>query len=92
MPYIGKRNALLIFDSYGAHYSHEVLNSLLSNAHKNLRVAVIPGGYTSRLQPLDISVNKSFKSSLREIMRRTINLKIESNLPWNKGVIKNNDY
>jgi len=28
-------------------------------------LAMIPGGLTSKLQPLDISVNKSFKSKVR---------------------------
>ena len=32
---------------------------------KNISVAVIPGGCTSKIQPLDVSLNKPFKSSCR---------------------------
>ena len=34
-------------------------------ANKHAKIAVIPGGMTKLLQPLDISVNKSFKSRIR---------------------------
>ena len=30
------------------------------------QIAVIPGGLTCQLQPLDVSVNKSFKQKVRE--------------------------
>ena len=72
MPYIGKQNALLIFDAYGAHYSQDVLKLILQKTHYNLHVAVIPGNYTSSLS-LDLCSNKSFKSSYRYIMRESIN-------------------
>ena len=49
IPYIGNRNALLIFDAYGAHYSHDVLKSISQKTHNNLRIAVIPGNYSSSL-------------------------------------------
>ena len=34
------------------------------------KLAMIPGGLTSKLQPLDISVNRSFKSNMRKRWER----------------------
>lgn len=54
--------SLLIFDSMSAHKEagiQAILNA--AGAH----IAVIPGGLTSKLQPLDISVNHPFKAYIR---------------------------
>ena len=57
-----KRN-LLVWDSFRAHLSYNV-KRVLKNSRTD--VAVIPGGMTSLLQPLDVGVNKPFKDNLRQ--------------------------
>ena len=54
--------SLLALDSCRAHIIPEIKN--LIQQYSNL--AVIPGGLTKRLQPLDLTVNRSFKSKMRE--------------------------
>lgn len=54
--------SLLILDSFRAHLVDPVKQRLLTH-HTNM--AVIPGGLTSKLQPLDVSINKSFKAKIR---------------------------
>jgi hypothetical protein len=39
----------------------------------NTQLAVIPGGLTSQLQPLDVSINKPFKAFLREEWMKWMN-------------------
>ena len=58
------RTSLLIFDSFSAHIDEGVRNTFKTE-HKTT-TAVIPGGLTKKLQPLDISVNRSFKNHVRE--------------------------
>lgn len=54
---------LLIMDSFRAHLTTAVKAKC---AQHNLIQAVIPGGLTGELQPLDIAVNRSFKALLRQ--------------------------
>src|SRR5688572_11207624 len=54
--------SLLVLDSFSAHIVDSVKRQF---GEKNTNIAVIPGGLTSRLQPLDVSINKSFKSKVR---------------------------
>ena len=58
------RTSLLIFDSFSAHVDKGVRNNFKTE-HKTT-TTVIPGGLTKKLQPLDISVNRSFKNHIRE--------------------------
>ena len=58
------RTSLLILDSFSAHIDEGVHNTFKTE-HKTT-TAVIPGGLTKKLQPLDISVNQSFKNHVRE--------------------------
>ena len=60
------RDSLLVLDSFRGHLTSYVKETC--NRFKITR-AVIPGGFTSKLQPLDISVNRSFKSHVKTMMR-----------------------
>jgi hypothetical protein len=53
--------SLLVLDSFTAHKTVNVKNRF---HEKNTNLAVIPGGLTSRLQPLDVSLNKPFKAKV----------------------------
>ena len=57
-----RRKALLVMDSFRAHCTEDI-QALLATA--NSEVAFIPGGCTSKLQPLDVSLNKPFKAICR---------------------------
>jgi hypothetical protein len=52
---------MLVYDSFRGHIVNSVKNRLME---KNTNIAVIPGGCTSKLQPLDVAINKSFKSKV----------------------------
>ncbi|KAG5831790.1 hypothetical protein ANANG_G00282950 [Anguilla anguilla] len=57
-----KYPSLLICDSMRAHLTDAVKNQVKQT---NSELAVIPGGLTKELQPLDIGVNRAFKAKLR---------------------------
>ena len=58
-----KKPSLLVCDLFKAH----VTESTKRLATKlKMHLAVIPGGLTRQLQPLDVSVNKSFKGFMHE--------------------------
>ncbi|CAI2183788.1 14957_t:CDS:1, partial [Funneliformis geosporum] len=48
----------LILDSFSAHKTEVVKKQLFE---KKTNIAIILGGLTSKLQPLDVSLNKPFK-------------------------------
>ncbi|KAK6317614.1 hypothetical protein J4Q44_G00130140 [Coregonus suidteri] len=54
--------SLLIYDSMRAHITDAVKKKVKQT---NSELAVIPGGLTKELQPLDIGVNRAFKARLR---------------------------
>ena len=58
-----KKTSLLVCDQFKAHVT-ELTKRLATKLKTHL--AVIPGGLTSQLQPLDISVNKLFKGFMCE--------------------------
>ena len=72
LPYIHKKReelklasdypALLTFDNFKAQCTHAILTLLDQNS---INVVLVPANCTNRLQPLDLSVNKSVKSHLR---------------------------
>ena len=59
-----KPRSLLVWDMFRAHCCDSVKEKL---KEYRTRQAVIPGGCTSVLQPLDISINKPFKTYLRKL-------------------------
>ena len=54
---------MLVLDSFSAHVTPAVKQKLKSI---NAVPLVIPGGCTSKIQPLDVSLNKPFKSYVRK--------------------------
>ena len=54
--------SVLVLDSFKGHLSDSVKNQLRK---MNTELVVIPGGMTSVLQPLDVSINKPFEDRLR---------------------------
>ncbi|KAM7312951.1 pogo transposable element with KRAB domain [Ixodes scapularis] len=56
------KKSLLVMDSFRGHLTPKV-RAELHEAHTHL--AVIPGGLTGMLQPLDVSVNRHFKVEFR---------------------------
>ena len=58
-----KPKSLLVWDQFMAHLCEEVKQKLKMVKSQQ---AVIPGGCTSILQPLDVSINKPFKCFIRE--------------------------
>ena len=73
LPYIERKRtelsldstqpALVIFDRFKGQCTDQILKLLDDN---NIRIAVVPANCTDRLQPLDVSVNKSVKDYLRQ--------------------------
>ena len=62
VKYTQCRKALLVMDSFRAH-STETSKICWQQL---IQIAFIPGGYTSKLQPLDVSLNKPFKVECRK--------------------------
>lgn len=56
--------SLVVLDSFRCHKS-EAVKEILCDNHRT-RLAIIPGGMTVILQPLDVSVNKPMKLMLQE--------------------------
>ena len=62
-PYVDGNRALLTLDTFSGHLTDRVKDALDKCGTKML---VIPGGCTSVLQPLDVSINKPFKAYIRQ--------------------------
>ena len=58
---LGRRKSLFVYDSFEAHVTDSVKASFKC---EKTELAVIPGGLTSLLQPLDVSLNKPFKDGV----------------------------
>jgi len=61
-----KKRSLFIVDSFKGHLTQSVKSKC---QEQNLVLAVIPGGLTSVVQLLDVSINKQFKDRMREKWR-----------------------
>ena len=57
----GNPNSLLVLDSFRGHTLDSVIEEFTD---KQTHLAVIPGGLTSKLQPLDVAINKGFKEKV----------------------------
>ena len=57
------RHALLVFDTFKDHLTDDILAILVKN---NISHAVIPDGCTRMIQPLDVCLNKPFKTYISE--------------------------
>jgi hypothetical protein len=63
VPTLTARFKLLVMDSFRGHITQEVKDCFKEHG---IYIAVIPGGCTPLLQPLDLTVNRSFKARLRQ--------------------------
>ena len=54
--------SLLVWDQFRAHRAEAIKKV----GELKTKLAVTPGGLTSQLQPLDVSVNKPFKQNMQE--------------------------
>ncbi|KAJ1202141.1 hypothetical protein NDU88_005942 [Pleurodeles waltl] len=59
-----KKTSLLVWDMFRAHTSDDI--KILAKSSQ-VTLAVIPGGLTSVLQPLDVCLNKPFKDRVRKM-------------------------
>ena len=59
---LSQEKSMLVWDSFRAHLSKPVRSTLRSI---NTECVVIPGGMTTMLQTLDVSINKLFKDCMR---------------------------
>lgn len=64
IPVLDNQPTLLALDLFAAHKTQEVLDTFLAN---DIAVSLIPGGCTSLVQPLDVSINRPFKDILKVI-------------------------
>ena len=60
---LGRRKSLLVWDAFRVHLT-DVPKTILREDH-DTDIAVIPGGLTSVVQPLDVCLNMPFKGHLR---------------------------
>ena len=86
------QRAMLVLDSFSAHITPSVNQKLKSI---NSVPVVIPGGCTSKVQPLDVSLNKPFKSHVHKywsdfVLEQPVNLQLKQKLkpPTKQNVAK----
>ena len=68
------KGSLLILDSFSAHKTTEIMDAF---QEADTKCVIIPGGCTSKVQPLDVSVNKPFKNILRACWVRYVRQQVE---------------
>lgn len=62
--YTDRRPSILVLDSFRAHITDDVTGAMKKHS---VVPAVIPGGCTSLLQPLDVSINKPMKDHAKQL-------------------------
>ena len=62
LRYTKKQHALIVWDTFTGHMTEEVAEKLQKS---NITVVVIPGGCTSKIQPLDVCLNEPLKCYCR---------------------------
>ncbi|RPA89859.1 hypothetical protein L873DRAFT_1795846 [Choiromyces venosus 120613-1] len=62
IPVLSSQPTLMVLDMFGGHKTDEVLDT--KQAH-DITLSMIPGGCTSMVQPLDISIIWPFKDILK---------------------------
>ncbi|KAG7162928.1 Pogo transposable element-like 13 [Homarus americanus] len=74
-----KENSLLVWDRFSPHSTKDIKKCL---NHLNTKQAVIPGGLTSILQPLDVRINKPFQENVRAEWNKWM---VEGDKSYTKG-------
>ena len=78
--------SLLVLDSFSAHKTEVVKKRF----HEKTNITIILGGLTSKLQPLDVSLNKPFKAKVRNQYNHWMSEAIKEYTP--SGKIKRPSY
>ena len=65
------RSVLLLMDNAGCHPPE------MKDGYSNIKVMFLPANITSRLQPLDLGINKNFKVHYRKLLFRYVVAKID---------------
>ena len=83
VPWTKNNRSMIVLDSFRGH-----LTEMVKKAYRkaNTLMAVIPGGCTSKVQPLDVSINKPIKTSMRASWTEYI--QAESKLLVSKEITK----
>ncbi|RPA90955.1 DDE-domain-containing protein [Choiromyces venosus 120613-1] len=84
IPVLGGRPTLFALDLMGSHKTPTVLDILRKN---NITPSLIPGGCTSLVQPLDVSVNKPFKDLIRDLTDERI-FELESTEEFERWTVR----
>ena len=69
IPVLGGWPTHMALDMFRGHKTDEVLDTM--RAH-NITLSVIPGGCTSMVQPLDISINRPYKDILKVSINKAL--------------------
>lgn len=59
------RHGILLVDSYEGHKSEEI--QIFLKNYPTIHLCIIPGGFTDKLQPLDLGINAIFKRYCKEM-------------------------
>jgi hypothetical protein len=81
LPYTKGRHCLVLMDSFRAHVTDDIVRAMTK---AKATVVVIPGGCTSKIQPVDVCLNKPIKDAVRSMWDDTIVQQVtsgESNAP-----------